>query len=228
MARHRGRPEGKKRGGLARAVGKTDVRKRILVVCEGERTEPAYFRRLVSFYGITTARVEIRGDGGSAPISVVDHAISILKKDDDFELVYLVFDRDRHHSYDEALDKARALKKKRGVNLNYTGIITSVPCFEVWFKLHVSGSRKPYSGVATGISPAKELIDEMKALKQFADYEKSECDFFDEIIQHVDDATNRAVGHLMESRKDGERQYHENPSTRVYKIVDTFKSMRSN
>ena len=58
---------------------------KILIVTEGEKTEPDYFRRLIKELGLTTAKVRITGEGDSAPISVVKTAERILDNDDDFE-----------------------------------------------------------------------------------------------------------------------------------------------
>ena len=67
-----------------------------MIVTEGSKTEPEYFRRLIRELGLTTTSVRITGDGGSAPISVVEYAEDLLKDDPDFEHVFLVFDRVRH------------------------------------------------------------------------------------------------------------------------------------
>ena len=66
----------------------------------GSKTEPMYFRYLIQELGLTTAQVKVTGDGGSSPINVVKDAQSFLQRDSDFEHVFLVFDRDRHESYD--------------------------------------------------------------------------------------------------------------------------------
>jgi hypothetical protein len=43
MARQAGRNE-RRRGRCGRIVGRREVRQRFLIVCEGEKTEPGYFR----------------------------------------------------------------------------------------------------------------------------------------------------------------------------------------
>ncbi|WP_199720954.1 RloB family protein [Neisseria chenwenguii] len=47
--------------------------KRILIVCEGEKTEPNYFIGIRSYYRLHTANIEISGDKcGSDPKSIVE------------------------------------------------------------------------------------------------------------------------------------------------------------
>ncbi|MCY4226922.1 MAG: RloB family protein [Gammaproteobacteria bacterium] len=85
-------------------------RERVLIVTEGSKTEPSYFRRLIRELRLTTAQVKVAGSGGSAPISVVKLTQSLLANDVDFEHVFLVFDRDRHPTYRNAIDTAKKLK----------------------------------------------------------------------------------------------------------------------
>ncbi|EEV0091318.1 RloB domain-containing protein [Escherichia coli] len=49
--------------------------KKILIVCEGEKTEPAYFTDFIKHCRISTASiVEISGECGSSPMNVVSWA----------------------------------------------------------------------------------------------------------------------------------------------------------
>ncbi len=52
---------------------------KILMVCEGEKTEPHYFKEVVDHYELSTANVSISGEGGSAPRKVFEHATSLLE-----------------------------------------------------------------------------------------------------------------------------------------------------
>ena len=108
-----GKRRGKSPQDTRRRSARRDERERALIVTEGSKTEPEYFRRLILELGLTTPRVKITGDGGSAPISVVEYAESLLAEDPDFEHVFLVFDRDRHTTYDAALAQAGALKPRK-------------------------------------------------------------------------------------------------------------------
>lgn len=200
---------------------------RVLIVTEGEKTEPAYFRKLIAELGLTTAKVQIVGDGGSAPISVAEEAKRNLQRDSDFEQVYCVFDRDRHASYDEAIQAVTSLAGKKGYGSKTILPITSVPCFELWYLLHCSDSRKPYESAATGGSPAEALINDLKAIDPcFKDYGKAGCDqFFEKIAPHRGDAGAKSRRFIAEATSEGAKEYHENPSTRVYKVVDALAAI---
>ena len=59
---------------LKRRASRRDPYKKILIVCEGEKTEPNYFEDIREYYRLNTVNVEVRGDCGSDPMSVVNFA----------------------------------------------------------------------------------------------------------------------------------------------------------
>ena len=63
---------------------------RVLIVMEGTKTEPSYFKNLVSELELRTVKICPSAD--SAPISVVNEAKKRVSKDKDFEQIYCVFD----------------------------------------------------------------------------------------------------------------------------------------
>ncbi|MDD9874841.1 MAG: RloB family protein, partial [Gammaproteobacteria bacterium] len=56
---------------------------KILIVCEGEKTEPNYFNGLRDELKLSNARVEITGKGASNPMGVVSFAEKRHKEDKD-------------------------------------------------------------------------------------------------------------------------------------------------
>ncbi len=153
-------------GDTRRRAARLEELDRALIVTEGSKTEPRYFKRLIQELGLSAARVNIAGQGGSAPISVVRCAEKLLKRDPDFEHVFLVFDRDRHATYHDAINQARRLRpnKNKAPGNQSIEAIPSVPCFEIRYRFHITGGRKPYpAGEGVG-SPAWDLIDDLKDL----------------------------------------------------------------
>lgn len=65
--------------------------KRILIVCEGTKTEPNYFKS----FRITSAKVVVSGSG-LVTRSLVQHAIELRNAEQDFpyDVVWCVFDKD--------------------------------------------------------------------------------------------------------------------------------------
>lgn len=60
---------------LARVKAKKAPYATIAIVCEDSQSSPAYFKELIKYFRLNTANVRIVPSKGSAPISVVDHAI---------------------------------------------------------------------------------------------------------------------------------------------------------
>ncbi len=133
---------------LIRKKGRRAPYDRILIVCEGSKTEPNYFNEIKQFYRLHTANVEVQHSSlGTCPLQVVKSAEELFLKGNSgkgiqklaFEKVYAVFDRDEHEEYFNARNKAKALNSKLkndlGKKVKFIAI-TSVPCFELWLLLH--------------------------------------------------------------------------------------------
>jgi len=133
---HRERAAGK----LARKLGKRPPYPRILIVCEGKKTEPQYFEEIRILNRVPSAHVKVvHSEFGTQPRQVVDYAEALFKKSKAFEHIYAVFDRDQHTTYHDALTRAGQLKgalrndEKKPVSFTP---VPSVPCFELWLLLH--------------------------------------------------------------------------------------------
>lgn len=77
-------------------------------MCEGEKTEPNYFEEAREFYSLNTVNVEVRGDCGSDPMSIVNFAKQRYREEKDagdpFNRIFCVFDKDGHTTYTRPLD----------------------------------------------------------------------------------------------------------------------------
>ena len=121
---------------------------RILIVCEGSKTEPLYFKEIRKEYRLNTANVEVYPSAfGTEPIQVVQYAkhlfvngaVELGVRARAFERVYAVFDRDDHQSYFNALALAASLDKKLRNDTKQLitfNAIASIPSFELWLLLH--------------------------------------------------------------------------------------------
>lgn len=128
---------------------------RILIVSEGNRTEPNYFREIRAAFRLHTANVEVRpSELGTAPIQVVQYARELFEHGDRhkyiqpraFEQVYAVFDRDDHASYFTALRLAESLDGKLKNDARQFirfRAVASVPSFELWLLLHYEDIQAP-------------------------------------------------------------------------------------
>lgn len=207
----------------ARSIARNKAKKascdRVLIVCEGSKTEPNYFKELIRFYRLSSADVEIDGSCGSSPISVFDRAVLLHKKENDkgngFDRVYCVFDKDRHSTYEEALMKLSA-KKLKGVFFG----VTSVPCFEYWLLLHFKFTTKPFTStpkLSVGDLMLKELIKELPSYKKGAE------GIFKALFERLESAKKNAEKSLVLSR-DNET---DNPSTHIHTLVEYLQNLKS-
>jgi hypothetical protein len=121
---------------LRRRKPQREPRHRILVVCEGLRTEPNYFNALrVKVRAVVELEIE---PGGATPKRLVERAVTMQKKAElearsqgdrflRYDEVWCVFDIDEHPYLGEARQQAQA----HGI-----GLAISNPCFELWALLH--------------------------------------------------------------------------------------------
>lgn len=189
----------------------------VLIVCEGEKTEPYYFKGLRSHYRLNNANIIISDKKpGSDPLSVVNHAIEKFKEDPSYNKVFCVFDRDKHTTYDTALDKIRSTRLKNGAELH---AITSIPCFEIWLLLHYTYTTSSFCAAGNDSNCALVL----SRLKSYiSGYEKGNEDIFNIVNDRVEDAlknAKRLEEFHMTSGTD-------NPSTRIHKLVKYLMNLK--
>ncbi|MCA1670908.1 MAG: RloB family protein, partial [Actinobacteria bacterium] len=103
-----------------------EPRLRLLVVCGGERTEPAYFRGLKRYVRNPAIQIRVKSKGW-APRDLVEYARSIAPVGaDEFDEVWCVVDRDEF-DLESAVIRATELDVRLAV---------SNPYFELWLLLH--------------------------------------------------------------------------------------------
>lgn len=105
-------PKERQRQQLERKLGRRASHDRILIVCEGSKTEPNYLGEIRQAYRLHTASVQVHPSAlGTDPVQVVQYAKELFEFGDKnkgiqpraFEQVYAIFDRDEHRSYFDAL-----------------------------------------------------------------------------------------------------------------------------
>lgn len=146
-------PKERQRRQLERKLGRRASYDRILIVSEGSKTEPNYFKEIRAEYRLHSANIEVQpGALGTQPIQVVEYARELFEKGDShkgirprvFEQVYAVFDRDDHPTFHDALVRARALDGTLRNDLKQSVkfvAIPSRPSFEFWLLLHFEDVR---------------------------------------------------------------------------------------
>ena len=195
---------------------------RVLIVCEGKKTEPNYFNsfwkslQIPPLLKVPAISVEVVGQGAT-PITVVKEAVNRKKEnrrqaekngDIEYEQVWCVFDVEILHknkSLRPALDKAKA---------NKISVALSNPCFEYWTLLHFERNGSSFDDCEAVISRLGKYI---------RNYKKS-----DDVHSQIKDKTETAI----ENAKAIEKQHpsedsrvKRNPSTEVYKLVKYLHDM---
>lgn len=113
---------------LSRRQGVRVVKQSFLIVCEGEKTEPDYFKA----FRMTTATVKAVGEAMNT-MTLVNKAISIREADKAkkrfYDQCWVVFDKDDFPAKD--FNQAILYAEKNGFQVAYSN-----QAFEYWFLLH--------------------------------------------------------------------------------------------
>jgi len=186
---------------------------RVLIVCEGSKTEPNYLREMISHHQLSSANVQITGDGGSAPSSVVEYAIELFEKDPDYNSIFCVFDRDEHASYDAAVQRVRdsiliRRQGRRRLGVARFEAITSVPCFEYWILLHFQYSTADMPLFA-------DVEPRLRAIPALAGYGKDTQGLYAKTHAHL----QTALGHADRANQAAIDAGTNNPTTRMPALI---------
>lgn len=190
-----------------RQVEIKDPKQRFLIVCEGEKTEPNYFR---GFRVPSDVIVDIHS-GAGVHISVVREAIS--KRDEaesNYNQVWCVFDRDKNggnpadaQNFNEALRLANA----NSISVAYTN-----DAFELWYLLHFN-----YHDTAIH---RHDYITKLNALID-GGYRKNDPTMFEKFEDKMD-AADRNARKLLE-QYDPSLPGQDDPSTTVHLLVEQLR-----
>ena len=181
-----------------RNVETRELGKSFLIVCEGEKTEPQYFKG----FRVNTNVVNIKIEGiGYNTQSLVNEAIS-LKEGKDYDQVWCVFDRDSFPA--QNFNAAFEIAASNDIRIAY-----SKEAFELWYLLHFQYydstiKRKEYYEMLTKLLNHK--------------YEKNSDTIYDDLLNFQSDAIRNAK-RLLSSYTPCKPE-RDNPSTTVHELVE--------
>lgn len=217
-------PKERQKQQLERKLGRRASHDRILIVSEGSKTEPNYFREIRTAHRLHTANVEVQpSEWGTSPLQVVQYAKELFEYGNRqkkiqpraYEQVYAVFDRDDHSSYFDALNLATSLNGKLRNDARQPisfKAVASVPSFELWLLLHYEDIQAPI-----------HRFEVMQRLKQhLPDYEKGAGRAFALTRDRLAMATQRAqaLATKFSARTDPE------PYTAIAELVTLLTTLR--
>ncbi|MBW4500510.1 MAG: RloB family protein [Scytonema hyalinum WJT4-NPBG1] len=185
------------RGYSLRKVNTREARQRFLIVCEGEKTEPNYFRSFRVPKDV--AEIDVQGLGEN-PSKLVQSAKE-LKKQEDYDQVWCVFDRDSWtiEDFNNAIKNANA----EGFKVAYSN-----EAFELWYVLH-------FEFLNTGI-PRSDYLRKLTSLLSRT-YQKNSETIYDELFEKQSIAIRNAENLLKQY--DPHIPAKDNPSTTVHLLV---------
>lgn len=199
------------RGTPSRTRQKRSIKSRVLIVCEGQKTERLYFDRLkredrvAKRFDVTVKK----GKGGSRE-QIAKYAIQ--RKNDpggDYDEVWCVMDVEGS-SHRDSLDKALAL-----LRVNDITPCLSNPAFEVWLLAHFEKTGSPFndcSGIIIRLT--KHWRDRFGT-----DYQKNDSDIFRKLRPMLDTALSRAKWVREQHHQQTDSTCDCNSCTDVYSLV---------
>lgn len=191
-----------KSAGVERRKNTRSLRKRFLIVCEGERTEPNYFEA----FRVPKDVCEVVGVGYNT-IRLVREAIT-LRQNGNYDQVWVVMDKDDFPvvTFNNALSLARG----EGINVAYSN-----EAFELWYLLHFD-----FHHTAISRSTYKERLTSRLGFK----YEKKDP----HIYEAIEDRQSVAIQHatrLLDEYGDAHKPAYDNPSTTVHLLVYALREV---
>ena len=177
---------------------------RFLIVCEGEKTEPLYFKG----FHVPGFIPDLKGTGYNT-LTLVDEAIRLrTEAKSAYDQVWCVFDHDSFP--DDHFNRAISKAKAAGLQVAYTN-----EAFELWYLLHFEDHRSALSRKQYSPKLSRRLGHK---------YEKNSPSIYDELQSKQEEAIRRAESLLAEYGVD-QNPHHSNPSTTVHLLV---KALRAN
>lgn len=182
---------------LARRRGFRSPRKRILIVCEGARTEPNYFKS----FRITSAQVNILGKGMNTD-GLVGEAIRLKREAErkkmPYDSVWCVFDRNSFPL--QNFNRAFQIAENHNIEIAYSN-----EAFELWYLLHFH-----YYDAALSRNQYGERLNRLLGKK----YEKNSKSMYEDLIDKQQDVIRNSRKLLKKHSR------RENPSTTVHLLVE--------
>ena len=199
-----------------RKQGTRDQIVRFLIVCEGEKTEPNYFRAFTERWS-EVKEIKVAGCGCSTCQLIIEAKKLREKLERErmvpFDRVWLVFDKDEFKDFNKAIADA----KKEGMNCAWSN-----QAFELWYVLHfqyldTGVDRKQY------IEMIEDKVRKSSKSKTFK-YKKNDVGFYQILQKHGNE--EQAIKRAQKLRKiRGEKKNYatHNPRTEVDLLVDELR-----
>ena len=188
---------------LSRRQGVREVKQSFLIVCEGEKTEPDYFKA----FRMTAATVKAVGEAMNT-MTLVNKAISIREADKAkkrfYDQCWVVFDKDDFPAKD--FNQAIKYAEKNGFQVAYSN-----QAFEYWFLLHFNLYQGPIHR-----NQYKNMLEKLIGMP-YSKTEGSGAMMYNLLLVRQEQAIKNSETVLAEISHDNPAE--EESSTTVHKLV---------
>ena len=199
--------------------GTRELRAFFLIVCEGAKTEPNYFKSFPKMAGNLVFDLTFDG-GGISTTKVLEKALEIRDKSSQkFDRIWIVFDKDSFP--DVNFNKAILDAEKEGIKSAWSN-----EAFELWYLLHfvyrnTAMSREDYKkAIETQINTQIKL--KTGKAGSFS-YKKNDAEMY-KTLQELGNETNAMNwAEKLEKTFAGQQYAKYNPCTTVYKLVQELR-----
>ncbi len=198
-----------------RTVQKKELRPRLHIFCEGEKTEPNYLQGYIESHFPGTKLSPVRKTDKNTPVQLVEVAIAAKKSisNPPGDQFWVVYDREACNKYPDALHaEARAKAESGGIN-----IVLSNVCFEVWILLHFQATVAPFDSYS-------DLRKNSKLTKHIQGYDKGEKRLFsdDEVRAARKNAAKLNSQTIAGANPEWTHPHQWNPYTDVHALLDAI------
>ena len=189
-----------------------------LIVCEGKKTEPNYFKGFPKKRGKFVYEIKFKGEdeseenmGGISPKKVVEKAIELRDNSNQkFDRVWAVFDKDDFKDFDAAIFKAKK---------NNIGCAWSNEAFELWYLLHFQ-----YRNTGMKRAEYQEVIEyeinkNWKNKKKPYKYTKNATDMYSVLQNYGNQELAIKWAKQLAQQYNDEKYATHNPRSQVYELV---------
>lgn len=186
------------RGYKQRRTNAREPKQRFLIVCEGEETEPNYFRA----FRVPAVVINVLGRGED-PLSLVETARQ-KRSEGDYDQVWVVFDRDDVPvgRFNRAFFRADELD---------VGVVYSNQAFELWYVLHFE-----YTNTARR---RDDYVNRLNVLMG-RPYSKRDPNMYEKLLELQPEAIKNATRLL--TLYDPPDPANNDPSTTVHLLVEAL------
>lgn len=188
-----------------RKVNTREVKQRFLIVCEGTKTEPNYFRSFRAPKDV----VEILGVAED-PSRLVNSAKK-RADEDEYDQVWCVFDRDPGAWTAENFNNALKNAKRHDFHVAYSN-----ESFELWYILHFQ-----FLNTATSRIDYEDKLTTLLGQK----YQKNDPKMYEKLLERQSEAIKHAERLLK--GYDRSNPEEDNPSTTVHRLVQALNLVQS-